>query len=514
LITPAPILQDQQTALQQGADMGVSRMSPLELLHPDGCVRSALVIGSNCPPALLPNLVASKSGDVDLLVVAPAEDEYRTAGWLAQAASALKQRLAADGVGYLLLPPRQRLSIIRLLRQNGLVIGRSMAHIPDWSSSRHLIPLDAIAGRFAMARLIPMRAWRRRLALAALYTAAGRALLAAALPSVGVIIRHGGARPLCEWLTHFGQRLPITDAIINTSRRGSRETSVVYRFSQSGAQVAKLALSDTNTGAIIAEAALLARAGGTARRAGVQVPLPIQLDSVANRPVVIQSAVGGRPAALILAAAPGQLFVIIERLVQWLGQWNRLTSVARPLDQGLLQREILDPAAMLAPLIPEGDAYYRWLQLRCEAVVGVQTPLVASHNDLTMWNVLVGEYTMLGVVDWESARLEGLPLGDFFYAVADAVAATDGYANRLASFELCRLPDYAAHVATLQLKLCRMLHVTDAVAEICFHACWLHHAANEQRLRPPGEQRPFLQIIQRVSAERLSGTERRAYDAA
>jgi hypothetical protein len=517
LITPASILHDQQAGIEPCADAALLRMSPLEFLHPNGCISSALVIGRNCPPALLPSVAASNSGAADLVVVAPAEDEYRSAGWLARAASALTQRLAADGVGYLLLPPLQRLSLIRLLRQQRLLIDGSIAHIPDWASSRHLIPLDAIAGRFAVARLIPMHAWRRRLVLAALYTAAGRALLAAVLPSVGVIVRHPDARPLSEWLTRFsGQHLHNAGAIISTSRRGPRETSVVYHFSGSVAQVAKLALGDTNTGDIIAEAALLARAGRAAGRAGAQVPLPVQLGSVADRPVMIQAAVRGRPAALVLADSPDRLFAVIERIVGWLEQWNHLTAVVQPLDWELLQREVLDPASILSPLLPQGGAYYRWLQLHCEAVLGVQTPLVATHNDLTMWNVLVDARTMFGVVDWESARLQGLPLVDFFYALADALAATDGYTNRLASFEMCSFPGhpYAAQVANLQLKLCRMLRLTDAVAEICLHACWLRHAANEQRLSRAGDQRPFLQIIQRLSAATSTGAARPAYDAA
>ena len=41
--------------------------------------------------------------------------------------------------------------------------------------------------------------------------------------------------------------------------------------------------------------------------------------------------------------------------------------------------------------------------------------------------------------------------------------------------------------------------VPDEVAELCFHACWLHHATNEHRSGRRSGSRPFFGIIQRLA---------------
>jgi hypothetical protein len=172
--------------------------------------------------------------------------------------------------------------------------------------------------------------------------------------------------------------------------------------------------------------------------------------------------------------------------------------ITRPFDRTLLDQEILDPAALLAPFLERGREYHNWLTERCAAVAGAPTTLVATHNDLTMWNVLLDEQERLGVLDWEAAREGGLPLVDFFYAMADAVAATQSYVDRPKAFEACFSPGgiYAHAVARLLRRLRHVINISDAMAELCFHACWLHHAANEYRSNGSYDPRPFFKIVQ------------------
>ena len=108
------------------------------------------------------------------------------------------------------------------------------------------------------------------------------------------------------------------------------------------------------------------------------------------------------------------------------------------------------------------------------------------------------------MLDWAEAEPAGLPLTDFFYAIGDAAAACDGYRDRLEAVRACFVPggQRADLVAPLQERLRTSLGLSREAAELCFHACWLRHAANEQRRAVPGEQRPFLEIVRWAAATR------------
>ena len=127
-------------------------------------------------------------------------------------------------------------------------------------------------------------------------------------------------------------------------------------------------------------------------------------------------------------------------------------------------------------------------------------PFVPSHGDLTMANVLVDDDGSLGVVDWSSARSRALPLTDFLYAVADAQAASSGYEDRTDAFRRCFV-ERAGRERTRQLlsRVAEPLTLDGTAFEIVFHACWLHHAANEAD-REPALGRPFLELVRAASS--------------
>jgi hypothetical protein len=115
-----------------------------------------------------------------------------------------------------------------------------------------------------------------------------------------------------------------------------------------------------------------------------------------------------------------------------------------------------------------------------------------------MWNVLFDEQEQLGIVDWEAGQEEGFPLVDFCYAFTDAVAATRGYRDRLAAFKASFTPDgvYAGLAGRLLKRLTDTLQIPPKLADLCFHACWLHHAANEHLSTGCSDPKPFLGIVQ------------------
>jgi aminoglycoside phosphotransferase (APT) family kinase protein len=172
------------------------------------------------------------------------------------------------------------------------------------------------------------------------------------------------------------------------------------------------------------------------------------------------------------------------------------------LDARWIERRLVMPATTLRLDLPE--SYLAWLRSQADAAMGESLPSVATHGDLTMSNVLLAGGS-LGIVDWEAADADGLPLRDLLYAAVDATAARDDYRDRLSAFARC-FPVHGASIAPLAAGLDRLRRdagLTETTTTLCVHACWLQHAADERGKRGPGEARPFLSIV-RYLAERAS----------
>jgi hypothetical protein len=481
------------------------RLSLLELLHPDGVARRAHVIGSGCPKGLAPARLVPPEEGLDLVVLAPAAAEL-TRGWFEGATQSLAGTLDSHGVAYLLVPRNWRLRARRLLSRHGLAVEAFLAHLPDWATSRYLVPLASGPTSYALSSLIPVRSSRRRVAIATLAISGGPALVAHGISAAGLVVRRPGARPLFEWLFELGRSEPCGPAMVTAGADGNAGSFVLHRFSADGARptaVAKLRASENPGTAPTAEAEILKRLAAGARAAGAETPEPLMVESRNGRSLLLETPVGGRSAAVILGDASRRLADLHERIAQWLQRWNRATAVVRPLHEAQLAEDVIAPAELLGPLV--GEEYVSWLKARSADLVGTAMPFVATHNDLTMSNLFLADSGALAVVDWEAARDGGLPLVDFLYAAADAVAAVHRYDDRLRAFVDCFSEGgrHAGAVGLLNERLAQALELEPSLAELCFHACWVHHAANEQRSSRQGDPRPFLEILRWVAKREL-----------
>jgi hypothetical protein len=482
-----------------------SALSLLGLLHPDGIAIRSFVLGSSCPASLRPRPRVMDGEYADLIILAPTVAECRISGWLQEAVQSISQKLEQDGLVYILAPPRWRLQITKLLSDHGLSIDQAIIHLPDQVASRYLVPLSPIPVRYTCAKLLPLPRWGRQLAAGSFFFL-GCAWYWRILPSIGLVIRRPGARPLFEWLFRLPpQTHGCGSVVIRTGWRGQDGAVILYRFvdgDDSPSAVAKMHLIHLSS--LIGEGDILDCLGPSARNAGAQVPLRLSLGRVNGHPVLLQSMIGGQSIVSLLRSEPRRLQEILTRLVSWLESWNRCTMVRRPLDRQLLEKELLTSAALLEPLLEQGGEYRNWLAERYVPFTGASVPLVATHNDLTMWNLLLGEEGRLGVIDWEFACERGLPFVDFFYAVTDAVTATLGYDDRLKAFQECFALDgtHARMVGQFLTQLRRVVQIPDEIVDLCFHACWLHHAANECRSTGPSDRRPFLKLVQWLALNR------------
>lgn len=483
-----------------GCDEGPSRkpLSLPDLFLPDGFARRSFVIGSNCPSILLPSCCNDAADDADLVILAPTPAECRIAGWLQDAVQWMSRRLVADGVAYVVAPPRWRLRIRRLLGEYGLLIEQAILHLPDYPTSRYLIPLDRGPAEYAVSSLLSLSFGKRLLAVAGVHLLSYGTVFNLMLPSAGLVVRRPGARSIFEWLSQLGSGTN-GKALISTSSRGKKGSVVIHHFpvqSEGPSVVAKIALQTDGT--LVREAAALYRLGPIASSAGARIPLVLGLKRIKGHSVLLQTGLRGQTVGALLASRCHRLPVILNRVVSWLESWNSSTIAAMQTDRELLEREILDPVALLAPLLDQGDEYEKWLKLRCRAIESTTIALVTAHNDLTMWNLVLGEDEQLGVVDWESARENDLPFVDLFYAVVDAIAIARGFDDRSRVLESCFVAGGAHErfIRELLMRLRRFVRAPDDMVELCFHACWLHHAANERRRGDPSDPRPFFKIVQ------------------
>jgi len=482
--------------------------SPLALLHPEGAVRASLVLGSACPPRLCAPSGEVRDGDCGLIVLSPSATECQASGWLDSAARAVQGRLADDGLVYVHVPWRWRAKTYRALRERGLQRRLTMLHAPNWRDTRFVIPLEADAVAYAASHLIPLTVRRGRLAAAAAGAPFLRTLVGLYWRPTALLFMRPGAPRVGRWMLDLLSDRAMRGGLVIGAT--TRQPQAVVHLVGSAAHlrcIAKLPLSRSVDSALEREALLIREHATAAETAGASVPNAQIRELPDGRRVFLHRPLEGAPAAILLASGRERMETVAMLVTGWLERWNRETVSIRPLEQRLLEREVLDPASIVSPFIDHGAELIAHLTARCAAVRGKQAPLVASHNDLTMWNVLIDPGRSLGILDWETARAESLPMLDFSYALADIAAAAARYTDRKRGYEAC----FGAHgrytgiAAQIERRLRECLGVPPDVAALSFDACWIQHAANEVRRRGADAPRPFLGIVADRTRELVTG---------
>jgi Ser/Thr protein kinase RdoA (MazF antagonist) len=271
------------------------------------------------------------------------------------------------------------------------------------------------------------------------------------------------------------------DVALITNWRGDEAPFLIFAVAADEVLVAKRAGAECQA-QITHETAMLKLLGPGAAKCGLEVPRLIGGQITKTLSTLIESDVPGRPmASLIREGHYRDLGGIADRLAQWLVRWNGETLRHVELTPELGERLVLSAARPVAGSIDRGSAYLDWLSRETGRLLGTKLPLVAAHNDLTMANVLGDASGIRSVVDWEAASPDGLPLTDFRYAACDA-AATIGGADRLAAFRACFVEDGESRRRLQQSEapLRAIAGGPPEWLELCIHAGWLRHAANEQ----------------------------------
>jgi hypothetical protein len=418
----------------------------------------------------------------------------------------IAQLLTPSGIGFITARPVSRAQLRWALRRAGIDVESMLLPMRSETSALFLVPLHPSALNFAVGRETRRWRWLGRLLCVVVRYRLGRAMLRLTLPNLALVVRPEPTPRSFEW---FSSRCEIdvdpsaTIASVSWKQDGS---VMLYGFRPNAVTpsiVAKVAFHNgVPNGLLRREADSLRMNAVPACSAGARIPAYIVFDSLVDRDVLIQTFAGGTPAVTLLRDHPEMAGDILERISSWLEQWWKGTVRYERLASERLHDEILTPVQQLLPLINAGSKYYGWLAERCMSVTDINAPLVTVHNDLTMQNVLIDSGGSLAIVDWESCRVQGLPLLDFDYAATDAMLASRRFPDRLSAFRGCFVdPSTTMNtISRLRHRLASSINVSDEFAELCVHACWIHHAFNEQFRSGPPADSSFLAILNLVAS--------------
>ena len=486
-------------------ELPTSALWPLELLLPSAHARHRIVIGSSRPAFLGPSIDGpipfGATAEADLIVVAPSAAERRDDGFARTLVTAVAARLAPDGLAYLLGPRRWRARVGRSLGEAGLVTGPDFLHLPPRTRDHYLIGAQRSALTTALELMSPSTMLRRAAATLVGAPHVGARVLAV-LGERGTTLRWPRARPLLEWLIGVVPS-PADSVVLRTKWRAWGGMGNLHVASPIDAQpsfVAKVALSSALCRRTRTEATMLDRLGPAAARAGARIPTGQLLETPEGRPVLLVTHLQGRRASTLVRQGSVSSLALLHEVGKWLQAWHRATARSESLTNERWESDLTRYAEALAPHLEQGPTYLGWLRQRASGLVDRPIAYVAAHGDLTMDNILLGPGP-LGIIDWEFARPNALPLADFFYAAVDAVAA-GRRTDAVEAFKTCFVSAGAIAQAVREhtRALMEAARMDRTMLPVCFHACWLRHAAHEREKKPEADRKPFLEIVDWIAA--------------
>lgn len=186
----------------------------------------------------------------------------------------------------------------------------------------------------------------------------------------------------------------------------------------------KMARVDRAAAGLRREAAALEHLAG--RDAPPGVPRLLFLRAAGGLPVVGETAVAGRPLDRLLERINFRAWSL--EVTDWLSAM----AEARPLRSAAEWRDTVVEPALWEFRDRFGNVADRGLLRESEGIVRSigDLPIVPEQRDFGPWNLFVTPSGELAVLDWESARMDGLPGLDLLYFLAYASFNVDGAHDR------------------------------------------------------------------------------------
>jgi hypothetical protein len=271
--------------------------------------------------------------------------------------------------------------------------------------------------------------------------------------------------------------------------RYASQKAIWYLFAPGDAvpdRVVKMTRDPAFGGRLENEVAILRELAGLDFGPRVEVPRADSLWSSAGLAIAVESSVEGHPFATRITGRPDDPALAIA--VEWLTRMGvaTLAMASTPALRDALTSS-LERCSRLYGLTSEEQAF---LSARIDVVVDQGCPTVLMHGDPGTWNLLLAADLRLGVLDWEAAEPDGLPLWDLFHLLrAYATLASSKWlphrSFRLARRHLVRgsalTTTFAAAVAAYR----EALGLPAEIVEPLYHLGWVHRAVKEaSRLAP------------------------------
>ena len=163
------------------------------------------------------------------------------------------------------------------------------------------------------------------------------------------------------------------------------------------------------------------------------LPRTLGLHQIDGVDVHLQSGVSGHHLVAQTASKrlrPDRVAAQLDVVLSWCLELQRSSSHPIVVDDAFISTR-LEPLAAAAVTALDGDEAVAALLARAirdaRALVGTSLPMVVAHGDYWAGNIMVERGRVVGVVDWERATLDDLPIWDPVKAVGSAAYHLDRY---------------------------------------------------------------------------------------
>jgi hypothetical protein len=269
--------------------------------------------------------------------------------------------------------------------------------------------------------------------------------------------------------------VPLRLAGSETTRTGS----LVVRFDGRRPCIAKAALRPTTAPRLQANLAALEALTTSAW-------LVAPLDGLISEPIAsfevdgcfctVETLLPGR-CGVAAAETPREVRLLTSAAIELITDLQIASRVPRVIDERAYAELVVpavDRVAAAAARAGRLSAYERACDWLRGAVVGRELPVVYSHGNYWLGNVLVqGERRIAGIIDWDSAIPRSLPLTDALYFVirSEALIARSSVGEATVGL-LEAVPDTCAGALAGHA---RALDVPDELRKPLTFSCWIQH---------------------------------------